>query len=59
MFQLGFWEIIAILGILIFLFGGKRIIEIARSIGRAYAEFMKAKREAEREVTELEREAKE
>lgn len=52
--MLGFTEIaIIILVAIIVLFGGKKITELARSSGRAMAEFKKGKIEAEKELKEL------
>lgn len=41
--SLGFTEIILIVLVILLLFGAKRIPELARSIGKASAEFKKAK----------------
>ncbi|MFA5052720.1 MAG: twin-arginine translocase TatA/TatE family subunit [Parcubacteria group bacterium] len=51
---MGFTElaIIVVLAIIVF-FGGKKIAELARSAGRASAEFKKGKLEAEKEVKDL------
>ena len=51
MFGLGIPEIIIILLVaVIFLFGGKKITEVARSLGKASGEFKKGKREIEQEL---------
>lgn len=52
--KMGFTElaIIVVLAIIVF-FGGKKIAELARSAGRASAEFKKGKLEAEKEVKDL------
>jgi len=51
MFGLGLPEIIVILlAIGILLFGGKKIVELARSMGRVSGEFKKGKQEIEREL---------
>lgn len=53
MFGLGVPEIIVIiLAIGILLFGGKKITELSRSMGRASGEFKKGKQEIERELKE-------
>lgn len=41
--SLGFTEILLILVVILLLFGGKRIPEIARAMGRASYEYKKAK----------------
>ena len=41
--SLGFTEILLILVVILLLFGGKRIPEIARALGRASYEYKKAK----------------
>ena len=53
MFGIGTGELIFILVVIILLFGGKRIPEIARGLGRAMHEFRKAKESAEREAGAL------
>jgi len=42
--------VIIILAVAILLFGGKKIVELSRSMGRASGEFKKAKMEVEREL---------
>jgi len=55
--MLGFGEIlIIILAIGVFLFGGKKIVEVARAMGRFSGEFKKGKKEIEREMKEAEEE---
>ena len=50
---LGLSEIvIIILAVAILLFGGKKVVELARGMGRASGEFKKAKMEVERELNE-------
>jgi len=51
--SIGPYEIILILLIVLLVFGGKRIPELARSLGRAAHEFKKAKAEIEQEGQEL------
>lgn len=46
--SLGVTEIILILVVILLLFGGKRIPEIARALGRASYEYKKAKKYSER-----------
>lgn len=51
MFGLGFSEILVIvIAAAVLLFGSKKIVELARSMGRVSGEFKKGKREVEREL---------
>ncbi len=52
-------ELLVILLIAFFLFGANKLPELARSLGRAKAEFKKAEREAELELLEFERRMRE
>ncbi|MBQ8677975.1 MAG: twin-arginine translocase TatA/TatE family subunit [Alphaproteobacteria bacterium] len=51
--SLGVTEIALILVVVLVLFGGKRIPELARALGKAQAEYKKAKAAIETEVNEL------
>ncbi len=51
--SLGITEITLILVVILLLFGGKRIPELARSLGRASYEFKKAKEAIKKEASEL------
>lgn len=51
--SLGITEILLILVVVILLFGGKRIPEIARALGRASYEYKKAKSIIKSEANEL------
>ena len=51
--SLGITEILLILVVIILLFGGKRIPEIARALGRASYEYKKAKNLIKDEAAEL------
>ena len=51
--SLGITEITLILVVVILLFGGKRIPEIARALGRASYEYKKAKNVIQKEAEEL------
>ncbi len=52
-------ELLLILVIVFLLFGASKLPELARSLGRAKAEFKKAEREAELELVEFERQIRE
>ncbi len=51
--SLGISEIILILAVVLILFGGKRIPELARALGKASYEYKKAKESLQNEATEL------
>lgn len=51
--SLGISEIILILIVVLVLFGGKKLPELARGIGKAQAEYKKAKEAIEDEVNEF------
>ena len=51
--SLGITEILLILVVIILLFGGKRIPEITRALGRASYEYKKAKTVIQKETEEL------
>ncbi len=52
-------ELLLILVIVFILFGASKLPELARSLGRAKAEFKKAEREAELELVEFEKQIRE
>lgn len=54
--SLGITEILLILVVIILLFGGKRIPEIARALGRASYEYKKAKNVIQKEAEDLKNE---
>ncbi len=51
--SLGIPEILLILVVILLLFGGKRIPEIARAVGRASYEYKKAKNAVQKEAEDL------
>ncbi len=51
--SLGITEIILILVVVLLLFGGKRIPELARALGRAASEYKKAKEMFKKEANEI------
>jgi len=60
MFGLGVTEIIIIvIALAVFFFGGKRVAEWARSLGRFTGEFKKGRKEIEKELKEAEKDIKE
>jgi len=52
-------ELMIILLLVLILFGGSKLPELARNLGRASGEFKKAQREAEIELIEFERKLRE
>ena len=58
MFGLGITEVVIILlAVGILLFGSKKIVELARSLGRFSGEFKKGKRDIEAEMKKSEKES--
>lgn len=51
--SLGFTEIVLILAVVLVLFGGKRIPELAKALGRAQYEYKKARDMMQNEAEEL------
>lgn len=47
------WEVLVILLVVLLIFGGKRIPELARNLGKAVREFKKAKDDVEQELTRV------
>jgi sec-independent protein translocase protein TatA len=54
--NMGFWEILIIMVLVLLLFGAKRLPEMGASIGKGIREFKKSLTDVEREVTRVERE---
>jgi len=57
LFLPGSWEIIVILFVILLLFGGKKIPELMRGLGKGIREFNSAKASIETEIKEGMREA--
>ena len=56
--SLGLPEIVLILVVILVLFGGKKLPELARGLGKAQAEYNKAKEAIEEETEKLKKEVK-
>ncbi len=50
--MLGTWEIIAIVAVILLLFGGAKIPELMRGLGKGVKEFKKAQKDVENAVNE-------
>ncbi|NPV29253.1 MAG: twin-arginine translocase TatA/TatE family subunit [Firmicutes bacterium] len=57
MFNIGPWELILILVVVLIVFGPGRLPEVARSLGKAVSEFRKASSSVQRVWDEVAREA--
>lgn len=56
-FNLGSWEVVVILFVILLLFGGKKIPELARGLGKGIREFNDAKSNIENEIKQGMRES--
>ena len=56
--SLGPWEIVLILLVIILIFGGKKIPELARGLGKGLREFKKTTREIKNEVDTIREDVK-
>ena len=56
--MLGTWEIIAIVAVILLLFGGAKIPELMRGLGKGVKEFKKAQKEVEDAIQEEPEDAK-
>ncbi|MCL1972149.1 MAG: twin-arginine translocase TatA/TatE family subunit [Endomicrobia bacterium] len=56
--SIGIWQLVVILLVVVILFGGKKIPELAKALGRAAYEFKKARETIENEMHAAENEAK-
>ena len=52
--NIGPWQVLIIIAVAMLLFGGKKIPELARSLGKAKGEFKKGLAEGEKEEAEAE-----
>ena len=57
--MLGTWEIIAIVAVILLLFGGAKIPELMRGLGKGVKEFKNAQKEVEDAVKEEPKESSE
>ena len=57
--NIGPWQLIIVVAVIALLFGGKKIPELARSLGKAKGEFKKGLAEGEKEEAEADEPAKE
>ena len=55
-FNLGFWEIVIIALVVLLLFGGKKIPELMRGLGKGVKNFKDGIKEVEEEVNEIKKE---
>ena len=51
--SLGFWEIVLIVLVVILLFGGKKIPELMRGLGKGVKNFKEGMKDVEEEVKEI------
>ena len=54
---IGGWEIVAILAIILLLFGGSKLPELAKGLGKSIKEFKKASSEADEEIAAVKKPA--
>ena len=54
--SLGFWEIVFIVLVILLLFGGKKIPELMRGLGKGVKSFKQGMNEVEKEIQEVEKE---
>jgi sec-independent protein translocase protein TatA len=55
--SLGFWEIALIVLVILLLFGGKKIPELMRGLGKGVKSFKEGMKEVEAEVNEIKKDA--
>ncbi|MDO4827342.1 MAG: twin-arginine translocase TatA/TatE family subunit [Bacteroidia bacterium] len=54
--SLGFWEIVLIVLVILLLFGGKKIPELMRGLGKGVKSFKQGMNEVEKEIRDVEKE---
>ena len=54
--MIGGWEIFAIVAVIVLLFGGKKIPELMKGIGKGVKSFKQGMNEVEKEIKELDEE---
>ena len=56
--MIGGWEIFAIVAVIVLLFGGKKIPELMRGIGKGVKSFKQGMNEVEKEIKEIDEDYK-
>ena len=56
--MLGTWEIVAIVLVILLLFGGKKIPELMKGLGKGVKSFKQGMNEVEKEIQEIDEEEK-
>ena len=56
--MLGTWEIVAIVLVILLLFGGKKIPELMKGLGKGVKSFKQGMNEVEKEIKEIDEEEK-
>ena len=51
--MIGTWEIVAIVAVIVLLFGGKKIPELMKGIGKGVKSFKQGMNEVEKEIKEI------
>ena len=50
--NVGPWQVLLIVALIVFLFGGKKIPEISRALGKSLSEFKKGREEGEKDAAD-------
>ena len=56
MFNLGFWEIVIIALVVLLIFGGKKIPELMKGLGKGVKNFKEGMKDVEEDVNEIKKE---